>query len=341
VNEWVLPFAEDADFVSKFSGKSDRQHDAATMEMLLLTLLRGAGLDMQKVARGRNRTPDFLMNVEREVGIYLECTLAANALESHDERQRKESVMQYVEEIPDFPYYVSVGFNDMSAQSLSKNKLYRFLDQFRPPFGFSGLLYEVPYCAEGWDLTLTLMPKSDDSQPRTRGITSQGAKIVDNYKTLYSALKGKRASNYDLGDFPYIIAVGVDDMTANEPEFYRVLFGRQLGWDVRMEKGLDGFFLGGDGPVNTFVSGVLFCKSIKLFGLTSLDMSLWHNPFAKYPIGSELPVRHVRYVEREGRYVREVQGISRGAFDLLGKDEGAYVEFMHMKYRLPPGNSWE
>jgi hypothetical protein len=259
-------------------------------------------------------------------------------MESTDERNKKESIMQFVEEIPDYPYYVSINFEKISNQSISKKGLLNFLNQFRPPYIFHGPMANFYYSAQDWELVISLIKKENAEQKRTRGFTQQRVKLIDNFKPLYTALNDKKPSKYSIGDAPYFICIGVDDLTANEYEFFNVLFGAQDMNTIYLNWKGTGFFLKDGIPINTSVSAVLFCKSLKEYGLTATDLSLWHNPFASNPINVlDFPIKEIRYIQNQNSLVRETSEAKVTIFDLLEKEKCLYLEYLDMKYRVAPG----
>jgi hypothetical protein len=339
LDEWLIPYEHDKEFISKFRSKSNKQHSAAVFELLIYTMFINNGLNIQRVERGAGKTPDFSIMASESSTVYLECSLAANAMESEEENKKKESVAQYVEEIPDYPFYVGIDFKTASDQSISKKQLLAFLDKFRPPYSLPGLMEKIDYSAQGWELVITLVKKGEGASERTRGFTYQAPRTIDNFKALYGALNGKKAGRYELGESPYIICIGVDDLTANEYEFFSVLFGPQDMNRLNFDWEMNGFFLVNGMPVNTSVSAVLFCKSLKTFGLSETNLSLWHNPFATYPVHElGLPIREIKYVHNGTGMIRSDSGESKSAFELLGRSDELYAKFLALKYRQTPQN---
>ena len=94
-NKFGVEFGNDKEFVSKIKSKSNQQHNAAMIELLLYNFLKSSGLSISKVKRQRHKTPDFEIRLERGGPVYLECTLAASAIESVVERNRKDSVIRF------------------------------------------------------------------------------------------------------------------------------------------------------------------------------------------------------------------------------------------------------
>lgn len=338
INEWVTPFENDNDFISKFKSKSDKQHDAAGFEMLLYTLLSNSGLDIDRIARGNGKTPDFRLTTANGKITYLECSLAANALESEEDRKKINSVLQYIDEIPGFPFVISVRFEAISDTSISKRKLLKFLDQFRPPFDFSEYKHETYYEEDGWEIEIALTKKTICSK-RTLGAFSRPAKTIDNFRALYNALNDKLPGKYGVDGHGYINCLCIDDLSVNEGEFFTALFGPQHMDRIRVDLQTNAFFLSNGKPINTNVSAVMFCKGLKPFQLLSTEVSLWHNPFSIIPVDSRiLPVKEVRYL-RDGEYLlRDVIESDRSIFQLLKKLDELYIEYHKMEYRRDPND---
>jgi hypothetical protein len=81
--------------------------------MLVYWLFRHNGLDIRRVDRA-GKTPDFSIEASESSTVYLECSLAASAMESEEERKKKESVMQYVGKIPDYLFCIGIDFQTAS-----------------------------------------------------------------------------------------------------------------------------------------------------------------------------------------------------------------------------------
>lgn len=340
-NKFLDPFREDKEFISKLKSKSNQQHNAAMLELLLFALLKRFGLNIEKIERSIEKTPDFAISDEQGNNIYLECTLAANAMESIEERSRKESVMRFLEEIPDLPFYVSARFNSLSEQSISKKRLLHFIREcvsaLGPNAGITQPSQEFTYDGQGWNLDISFITKLNKDHKRTAGVQIDPAKIIDNFSPLYSALNSKKPGRYNLGDHPYIICVGVDDMSADEYEFSESLFGQGMARDVYLDWPMQGFLLNNCEPINTSVSAVLFCKTLKEFSLESAKLSLWHNPYAKFPVPQSLiPVTQFHYKRENKRLMRNENVVELDLLKVLDIDAGEYIRFKNLEYRQVP-----
>jgi hypothetical protein len=131
VNLWVGRMVPDSEFLSKLRSKNDKQHAAAMFELIVFTLLRKTGYQVQIHPPVPKATaPDFL-GTSKDITVYLECTLCRNSFESSENERRKESVEDIVRQIQYYRYFINLGFKSVSAISLTPRKLRNFIDQVR------------------------------------------------------------------------------------------------------------------------------------------------------------------------------------------------------------------
>lgn len=337
INDWALNMGGDKDLVSKLKSKHDKKHDAAVLELLYFAICKSKGLNISKNAvMAGTKMPDFAIDFPDGQKVFVECSLSENAMETHDERRKKESVLQYVEEMKDFPFFINVHFVTTSFQSLLKRPLGNFLRELAGRYNHTQPGQIIPavhqYHAQGWELNFTLIKKNGNIS-RSRGMETASAKIVDNFKPLYKALTDKRPAKYDIAGNPYLICIGVDDLTANDFEFYQSLFGPfNPGVVNPLLKG-KGFFLYEGKPLNTNVSGVLFCKYMKVFGLNLTKIKLWHNPFARYPALVNWPFDEIFFEPKDEVFIRREKQAEINILQVLGIEENAYAEMFDWKKR--------
>jgi hypothetical protein len=341
IRDWVdlhcPSFVDDKEFLSRFKSKSFKQHSSAAMELLLFEILKGMNFEVEKVPRGARNTPDFAITRSDGQKIFAECVLAASAMESENERRKKEGLLQWLEQIPDFPFFVGVDFRCISDESISKRELYIFLKRVEPTLSKSTGIVTMPYNAQGWDLQLTLFRKTNLDVKRTRGPEQSPVKTIDNFTPLMAALNEKKPAKYGIENDAYIICVGVDDLTANEEEFFSVLYGAQDQRRINLNWSSEGFFMRNGQPANTSVSAVLFCKNIKLTGLASCKMFLWHHPFARKPIASDnWKCTNIRYCATDGYLFPDVKDDEASVLKMIGFNEDQYIKFLDFDYRRAP-----
>lgn len=341
VNCNMAPFENDKEFVSKLSSGDDRQHEAAMFELLLFTLLSNNKMHIKRVPRkSRSKTPDFSITLQSRQELFVECTLAASAMDPKGETKKMESVMRYIEGLKNYPYFISADFRKVSDDTLSKKRLVRFIDSLMldNASSKSGDLAGVyPYSDNGWEVNIHLIKKNNRGVSRSRGFTTQPVRLIDNFTPLYNALNDKKPRKYKIAGTSYMICLGIDDLTANEEEFFTALYGPNFMDRINLSYPGEGFFIRDGKPANTSVSAVMFCKNLKAFSLATSKFFLWHHPFASHPIDKDLfPVDEIYYI-LEGNFLNaKVIEKNFDLFSCLGIDKKEYLEFMQYKNRKKP-----
>ena len=85
---------------------------------------------------------------------------------------------------------------------------------------------------------------------------------------------------------------------------------------------------------NSGVSAVLFCKTLKEFSLESAKLSLWHNPYVKFPVPQSLiPVTQFHYKRENKRLMRNENVVELDLLKVLDIDAGEYIRFKNLEYR--------
>lgn len=341
-NDWCEQFSADKAFISRLKSKDDKQHAAAFFELLIFALFNGASFSITTNAvRQGKKTTDFTLAYSEQEAL-LECSLAGNALEAVEEKRKKESVLQYLEEVPSFPYYINVNFKKLSQSSVSKRDLLSFLRGVNAEN--THLLAgqqsaEYCYCGQGWGLIIHLIRKPLKAHERTLGAILHPAKTVDNNRVLLTALNDKKPSIYSVDGKPYVICIGVDDITAGEEEFGHVLFGPNHPDKLTVHEHSNGFFVHKGQPVNTSVSAVLFCDRVSVFGLMATQISLWHNPFAVNKLThGKFPIKEYFYLQDRNVLHRTTKEASTSLLKLLSIDEEIYIEALKFENRKAPSS---
>lgn len=340
INEWTSRLPADNAFISRLTSKDDKQHSAALFELLVFALFKCGGFQITPNAVVPNlRTPDFTLRTG-EAETLLECTLTSNALESIDENRKKGAVLQIIEELQFFPFYINVAFKKLSPHSISKKDFLKFIHTVKEENGHlspSQQSAEYCYCGQGWELAITIIRKPQNAYTRTLGCCSQPAKSVDNYRVLMTSLNDKKGSKYKVDNMPYIISVSVEDISASEEDFAHVLFGPNYMERIHISGRSNGFFLWEGSPQNTSVSAVLFCEQFTVFGLMRTTLSLWHNPYAIHKlVAGQFPFKEIVYRKDGATLHRSVLEKSTNIFEVLNIDEEKYKDALRFENRRPP-----
>jgi hypothetical protein len=334
INEWLLKMNADAELISKVKSDNNKQHDGALAEILMYAICKGCGMTIHRIAQIPDiKTPDFEINLLGGDRVILECSLASNAMESAEDKLKKDAVIQIIEDLEDFSFGITISFDTVSNESISKKEFLHFIKdislKYLSVLPDNVLSRPFLYHGQGWQFEMRFLRKKcvDD---RTFLTTSGPTKTIDNYKSLYNALNDKKPGKYKVDREPFVICLGIDDLTANESEFSEVLFG-QSGNDINLKYEGDGFLIRKGRSVNTKVSAVIFAKSLKLFGLDSFQPIILHNPFAVNPLPTGLfPFAEFVYIISESKLIKTRVHDTRDVFPILGVNRQEYQDyFMH------------
>lgn len=239
------------------------------------------------------------------------------------------AVEDIVRRIKNYPYFINLGFKKISEVSVTPKKLRRFIDQLSE--ASEGIDNEAlfhrryVYQENGWSIEVSLLRKSSTEIKTSLGYISHDSKFISSDKTIMTALNDKRPSKYGMLNLRYVICICVNDVFFHTEEMYGILFGSDHGAYIDLSlTGNGGFFFHGK-PTNTSVSAIFLFKSTDLFTLGNAEWSLWHNPFAKYPLSfNQFPVTEY-YFEIEGERLKKKQLENQaGVFELLDIDQVRY-----------------
>ncbi len=122
------------------------------------------------------------------------------------------------------------------------------------------------------------------------------AGVVDEQAPIVSALR-RKATRYGELDRPYVVAVLVDRVFADEEDVAEALFAKvQLALDGESQllsgepmREPQGLWRRGNTPRNTRVSAVLSAIHLSSHVVARSMPRLWHNPWARRPIEVDLP----------------------------------------------------
>lgn len=158
------------------------------------------------------------------------------------------------------------------------------------------------YEHDGWEIEFFPIAKSPEMRGNTEvrpiGFQYYG---LQGRQDLSSSIKksiSKKTNRYGDFDKPYVIAVNVLNIFADESDVKNALFGELFCKVIHSESGLplqykparkpNGIWISKSGPINTRVSAVLFTKRLTPWNIPRAKIRLYHNPWAKKPYSSVL-----------------------------------------------------
>lgn len=323
LNEWILDYPFDKDFLNKIKSKDDKQHNAATFELLIYTILKKHNYKPEvHPSLNSSRKPDFKITTQEGGVCIIECSLASNSFNSYKEVKQIEVIESIVEEIDFFPYWIILHIRKISDISISKNKLRKFIFDL-------GILYDTKelmnvsehiFNNNGWELEIELLKKNGRIR-RSFGAIFNEAKFIDPAKPLLRALNDKKATNYNISDNPYVICLNTSDLFTKNDDFIQSLYGNNFK--------KEGFFVNGGRAINTTVSAVAFFKNFDIFTLDHSSISIWHNSFAKKPLQQNF----LQFDEYYLNEIREMNTVKKDTdiFSILSINKKEYIQLKKMK----------
>lgn len=325
---WASNFPLDKDFIKRFTSKNNQEHLGAFFEIVIFQWLKNQNLHIdfhQTASVESGKRPDFTVSKNQSQIFLAECTLSAMPDNDLGLKKLRDQITDVIESIPSPKYWINIDFEDCSSTSLSKRKLITFvqkvINEGQGPH--ESLMDKKKWTLNesGWRLTFSLFPKSIDST-RSLGMVANGpAKFIDSERPLRTALDRKRGRNYGVLSKPYVICINSSDIYQDEISIMQALFGQALTGSSLFIRGSqsDSFFLSNNKPQNTSVSAVLIVKDLVPWNLHVVKMSLWHNPWAKYPLNENalMVEQHSFTLKTEGEYERTV---------IAGKSLGEILE---------------
>lgn len=331
VNEIASAYCPDDEFLKMFKSKSDKQHYSAVFELLVYALLTRSNLALTRHPKTKTgKRPDFQAEVEK-TKLFIECTLAGHSFESLEEKNRKDTVEEIVDDLEYYPYWINLDFQTISEQSISKKKLLNFIDKVKDSSEAvpDEALFEKKYLYEddGWNIEISLSRKTQPDIKRSLGFISDNAKTIDTSKPILTALQDKKGSRYGIETEPYIIFLNTNDLFTKENCFSEALFG-QYG-DSKIDRSYisqNGFYLANNKPINRSVSAVVIFRNFDLFTLESSSIAIWHNPFAKNKLPNNLLPFDEYIYNTEGDYLeKNIIKKEKDIFQILDIDKEKYI----------------
>lgn len=337
INQWASAMPVDNEFLGRIRSKKDsRKFNSALFELVFFTSCKRIGLPIERIVAGSKKTTDYRIIMSTSRPIFLECTLVANALENYDERRRRNYIIQIIEDMTDFPYHISVRFEQTGISTIPKKTLPKVLQDFvSTQSNIQNEEFEFIY--KDWAFIFHFYPKKQSSDRTLGAISGFTNEVVDNNKTILAALNNKKPSSYQIDQSSYVICLAVDDLSAELEEFAIAILGDTHSKRINLNYPGNAFFNNGPERFNTSVSAVIFFKNIQPTSFTDTQISVWHNPFATKPITHDLFPFEQYYYKQEGHYLHP--NIIEGSFDIfeaLGIDRERYIEYLQLKHRTAP-----
>jgi hypothetical protein len=331
IENWFshYPTHGQAELASRFRDKNTPQSfDSAFFELFLHEFFVRGGfrVEVHPQSSRSSRRPDFLITTPSDRRVYLEAIVATGV--SKDEKatqSRIDSLYNALNQVvsPDF-FIIVQHYNFEPTTPIPVSRVRKEVQRW-----IDGLDYEqvmalpksdsfddLPnYFVEHDEMTANLVafPKKREARglpdvPAVGG--SSGAAFWDRaHEDIRSAVKKKRASRYDLGGLPYVVAVRCQDAFTRPSDVERALYGLRSGGGKQDLTQLaiadveEGIWARRRGATNTSISGVLSVQNLYSWSLRETMVCLYQNPWATKPVnGEELAVTDASLTEEGVMY---------------------------------------
>lgn len=330
------PVDEQKEMLYRLRSKDDRDFCPAFFELYIHEILHRLGYKVAihpKVESG-SKTPDFLVTSDEEE-FYIEVVTPS-------ERGPKDIVgetllnmaLDKINEIESTDFLIELRIRGLPKKPLPgksyQSELRSWIgdmnyDIIRMIYDEKGLegMPEKNFSYPGGQITVRPIPKYENRGQNCTliGEHSMGIRKLNTSGAIRKAIDDKKSRYGDLGK-PYILAINVITMSLDEVNIMDALFGSEqyiFNMDNSsnnpplMSRANDGSWSTTKG---TKVSGILVTRSLSPWTVSACNLTLYQNPWAKYPYHgnlNRLPVAeprsdgHVYWID--GIHSREILGL--------------------------------
>jgi hypothetical protein len=343
LEDWFAHYPSDKlDLQQRFRSSIKHQHRSAFFELYVHELLRRAGYSVEcHPCTTKATRPDFKVNRDGEPVFYLEAVVPRSKDEPDPGALARLNQLTDGLNVVDSPdFFLWLEHDGYPATTPSVNAVRRQIEHWltgldpeevRRVLGEHENIRALPTLSlivGGMQLTVRPIPRNKERLPhphhRAVGATiPRNATMVDELGAIQTAL-GNKAKRYGKLDLPYVVAIGVQDLSVELDSAFMALLGRSFvpqpdGVILRMEnRTSDGVWHDGARPHMKQVSATLIVFDPSPWNLTSMPV-LIHHPWADrtmsvkdWPLDQYIPDKKAgRYRYRKGRSIRRFLGVPR------------------------------
>lgn len=337
------PEAERPELIARIRSGDDRAFRSATFELFLHEYLRRRGYQLTPhpgLPEGVTTRPDFLVTCPDGSGFYLEAVSAVDRDgRSQAGEARIHTTLQHLTDANHANFFVEVAWTGYPDTQPSGRRLAAAVVAWLNTLDADDAIVvmergdfdELPsmeWTHEGWTLTVTALPCRPDARGQDRrliGAQNFGARWVDGWTPIRDAIMTK-ARRYGDAEIPLVVAVNVSSHRLDEIDELQALFGQEqfvidrdnLDAEPRIERVLNGAWIGPAGPRSKRCSGAWLFHDVTPYTLSRRKSTLYANPWARLPVPDSFLQSERRAVVVDNRIQRS-DGASMGT--ILGLPE--------------------
>lgn len=293
LNYWYCEFPKDLNFYNKFISPDDGKNVGALFELFVFTIFKKLKYSLNyenPLENGRNT--DFI--IENEIHkIYIDCKAGIEL--NFDGTPAEKSIINLVDSLSSKNYWINVTIKTRNSINPRISIIRKNLELNLDREDNEDNEFEYKYRELGWEVKFKFIKKYLKNINSNRALgsstidSSGGLFEFTSMNRLLKQLGKKKGSRYNVGN-KYMIAFSSSDLHLHDYLIYGSLYGESLNKESNNIFLKNSYFNQNGNFINTSVSAVLIVRNFYLPNLNRASISIWHNPWAKYPISpNELP----------------------------------------------------
>lgn len=340
-----FPFEGKSDLAGRFRSDDDRNHLGAFFELYSHRLLKKQGYTVRlhdEVDTGKSAKPDFTVLLDNKPLYYMECTVYGLSNEDSSGDARLGDFYKTIEKINSPNFFIGVEITNKPKKSLPGKRAKSELENWLATLDPNAISKEYiehgnpppkkKIDINGWTITFTAIPKNRETKSKLHsrmiGMEFSGAHWVNCKGPLLNALKSKGGKYGEL-ELPYVISVNsvLNPLVyPDEEEIEQVLFG-DIKYKVDLKndsvvpfRESNGFWIKNNKPINSRVSATLIGIGITPWTIQCSSPILWHNPWAKAPLCTDLWMGQQKLVDHTDCSMRDKEGLLAREILVISED---------------------
>jgi len=297
---------------TEFRSNRDAEHLSAFFELYLYHLFKKQGFEIEVEPEWEQGRPDFLLTSSEGKRILLEATGiyperwfgSANKLEQMVIDDLNEHLTS-----PDFFLHIKIAQAPDNTPPYAQIR--RYLQEQLGQLDYDQVVQDalgregmglkrfpsISWVHDTWTIEFIAIPKKNEARGKA-GVRPIGSMFYDfSWVDSTSALKAcinNKYRHYGELNIPYILAMNVVDIFADEEALLDALFGQEV-WNLDFETDTtsisrqpNGAWFGPGGPQKKRVSCICAFWRLRPENMYLVNPVIWHHPFANNPLNPNL-----------------------------------------------------
>ena len=319
LEEWFaeIPPADRDEIRARLLSGDDTGYRSALSELFLHHVFHGEGyaVEIHPEIPGTTRRTDFMVS-GKSGRTYIEVRNVSRGAGPAAEEARLATIKKELNKVRTKDFFLMLSWElveRVPRMSEVRRDVEDWLSGLDPDSIDPEELPRLRVESEGVNFELAAIPKKADARNDTAeqlvGMEMEPVRIVPGRQRIRNALREK-AGRYGKIGSTFVIALVSEDLAVVIEEAMEALYGSSVAdfWldgervvRSRERRRQDGFFgMTKTGPKNTRVSAILFVRKLTPWTPELVEMAVFHNPFAEFPLAQgALPAREFIVAKRD------------------------------------------